>query len=57
MTVRSLCDTAASGRSANSSGAPDIKRIKPVILRAPSRLHPITVTIPGPKDPLKQWLP
>lgn len=46
-TVRSLCETAASGQTANPSGAPEIKRIKPVILRAPSRLHPITVTLPG----------
>jgi HK97 family phage prohead protease len=48
--VRSLCDTAASGRSANRSGAPDQKTIKPVILRAPTRLHPIRVIIPGRKE-------
>jgi hypothetical protein len=45
-TVRSLCDRAASGQP-EPSGAPEIKRIKPVILRAPTRLHPITVTLPG----------
>jgi hypothetical protein len=44
--VRSLCDRAASGQPA-PSGAPEIKRIKPVILRAPTRLHPIAVTLPG----------
>jgi HK97 family phage prohead protease len=46
-TVRSLCDTAATGQPANPSGAPEIKRIKPVILRAPTRLHPVRVTLPG----------
>jgi HK97 family phage prohead protease len=46
-TVRSLCDRAASGQPSTPSGAPEIKRIKPVILRAPTRLHPITVTLPG----------
>jgi HK97 family phage prohead protease len=46
-TVRSLCDTAASGLPSTPSGAPETKRIRPVILRAPTRLHPITVTLPG----------
>jgi HK97 family phage prohead protease len=49
-TVRSLCEMAASGQPANPSGVPEINRIRPVILRAPSRLHPITVTIPGRKE-------
>jgi HK97 family phage prohead protease len=49
-TVRSLCDQAASGLPANPSGAPEIKRIRPVILRAPTRLHPITVILPGRKE-------
>ena len=49
-TVRSLCDTAASGLPANPSGVPEIKRIRPVILRAPTRLHPITVNLPGRKE-------
>jgi HK97 family phage prohead protease len=50
MTVRSLCDTAASGRRSKRSGAPDTKTIKPVILRAPTRLHPVRVIIPGRKE-------
>jgi HK97 family phage prohead protease len=48
-TVRSLCDTAATGQSA-PSGAPETKIIRPVILRAPTRLRPITVTLPGRKE-------
>jgi HK97 family phage prohead protease len=46
-TVRSLCDLAASGLPANPSGDPERKSIRPVILRAPTRLHPIKVTLPG----------
>jgi HK97 family phage prohead protease len=49
-TVRSLCDTAATGQHATRSGAPDTKTIKPVILRAPTRLHPIRVSLPGRKE-------
>jgi HK97 family phage prohead protease len=49
-TVRSLCDTAASGLQSNPSGASDTKIIRPVIVRAPTRLHPITVTPPGRKE-------
>jgi Escherichia/Staphylococcus phage prohead protease len=44
-TVRSLCE-AASGQPA-PSGAPEPKIIRPVMLRAPTRTHPITVTLPG----------
>jgi HK97 family phage prohead protease len=49
-TVRSLCETAATGQTANPSGAPETKIIRPVMLRAPTRLHPITVTLPGRKE-------
>jgi HK97 family phage prohead protease len=48
-TVRSLWDTAASGLPA-PSGAPETKPIRPVILRAPTRLHPVRVIIPGRKE-------
>jgi HK97 family phage prohead protease len=48
-TVRSLCDRAASGPPA-PSGAPEIKPIKPVILRPATRLHPIRVNLPGQKE-------
>lgn len=47
MTVRSLCETAASGQPANPSGATETKIIRPVMLRAPTRTHPIRVIIPG----------
>jgi HK97 family phage prohead protease len=49
-TVRSLCDQAASGLTSTPSGVPETKTTRPVILRVPTRTHPIRVVIPGRKE-------